>query len=205
MVLPIYGAAFAIVATAIGSALLLSADPSTRALLAARYTARAGFIMFTAAYLAGPTARIWPNAPFRKLATRRRHIGVATAFVMLAHLVALAINVGVYRPRPLSAMVGGGVIYLLLFAMALTSTDAAQRRMGPGWHKLHLVGLHAVWLAFLGAYVGRLFRPEYFWTGALFASVAIALLGLRAYSNARRPLISIVSPNYRISMSSKWD
>jgi len=171
------------IAVAVGFAFLLGHEASERALLAARYTARAAFVAFTLVYLIGPAAKLWPGSVFRKLVAHRRQLGLATALILAAHAIALAINIGIYRPRPVSALVPGGVIYLLLLAMVLTSSDAAQRRMGRWWRRLHLLALNALWIGFAAGYVLRLFKPDYFWVGALFAPVVVALPLIRLYAS----------------------
>ncbi|ANU07183.1 putative sulfite oxidase subunit YedZ [Paraurantiacibacter namhicola] len=175
----IYAAAIALSALAIGAAFLLAPDTSGRALLAARYTARAGFIAFCVVYLAGPGVKLWPNRLTRWLARRRRHLGLAFALVMAIHLVALAINVGWFRPRTPESMIGGGITYAFIFALALTSTDAAQRRMGKWWRRLHFIGLHVILLTFTVSYFSRLFQADYMTTGAVFAPVVMLLIVLR--------------------------
>ncbi|RXR30854.1 hypothetical protein [Sphingobium fluviale] len=164
---------------------MLADDASGRALLAARYTARAAFIIFTAVFLAGPVTRIWPNAALSGLMRNRRQLGLALTFVMTAHLAALAVNVGLFRPRRVGALAAGGLVYLLLLAMALTSNDRVQRRMGRWWRRLHLVGLSALWAGFAFGYIGRLFRAEYFWTGLVFTPVAIGIVLFRWFAAVR--------------------
>lgn len=175
----IYTAAVFASAVAIGSALLLAPDVSGRALLAARYTARAGFLAFCVVYLAGPGAKLWPNPFTRWLARKRRHLGLAFALVMTIHLVALAINVGWFRPRTPESMIGGAITYAFIFALALTSTDAAQKRMGKWWRRLHFAGLHVILLTFTISYTSRLFQADYMTTGAVFAPVIVLLVVLR--------------------------
>ena len=49
--------------------------------------------------------------------------------------------------------VGGGIGYLLIAAMALTSNDTAQRRLGGRrWRALHVAGLWVVFGIFVSSY-----------------------------------------------------
>lgn len=179
----IYAAALLLATAAMASALILADDASTRALLAARYTARAAFLGFVFVYLAGPARKLWPeSAIVRGLAPRARHLGLAFALLMLVHLAALAVNVGFYRPRTLGSIALGGTVYMLLFAMALSSTDAAQRRMGEWWRRLHFIGLNAALATFLTSYASRLFRADYAITGAIFTPLVLALLAVRLWA-----------------------
>ena len=184
----IYVAASFLAAGAIASALLLGDDPAGRALLAARYTARVSFLAFTLVFIAGPASRLWREPAVRWLARQRRHLGLATALLLFVHLVALLINITIYHPRPWKAQVGGALIYLLLAAMALTSSNGAQRRMGRWWRRVHLLGLSALWLAFFVAYAGRLFAREQFLTGLIFTPVVLLILAVRLYALTPRRL-----------------
>ncbi|MDE1467377.1 ferric reductase-like transmembrane domain-containing protein [Aurantiacibacter sp. D1-12] len=182
----IYGAAVALAAIALGSAYALSDTVSEMALLSARYTARVSFLMFLLVVSAGPAARYFRRNPWTWLARRRRHLGLAFAGLMMLHLLALAINVLQFRPRELSEVALGGLVYVLIVLMALTSNDAAQRRMGKYWRWLHWVGVNAIVVTFTVSYTGRIFEPDYFWTGLVFAPFAIAALALRLEDALRR-------------------
>ena len=182
---PIWAVALLLAAIAIGWAFLSTDDAAGRALLAARYTARVSFIAFTFVFIAGPLNRL---RHVRWLARRRRHLGLATAFLLFVHLVALLVNITIHHPRPLRAQIGGAIIYLLLAAMAFTSSNAAQRRMGRWWRRVHLLGLSALWFAFFTAYAGRLFSREQFMTGLIFAPVALLILIVRLYALMPRRL-----------------
>ncbi|QKS01579.1 hypothetical protein F9288_19610 [Sphingomonas sp. CL5.1] len=182
----IYVVASFLAAVAIASALLLGEDPAERALLAARYTARVSFLAFTIVFIAGPASRLWHGPAVHWLARSRRHLGLATALLLFIHLAALLINITIYHPRPWKAQVGGAIIYLLLAAMALTSSNDAQRWMGRWWRRVHLLGLSGLWLAFFAAYAGRLLAREQFLTGLIFTPVVLLILAVRLYALARR-------------------
>ncbi len=97
---------------------------------------------------------------------------------------------GLFRPRPASELVGGGIVYALVALMALTSNDAAQQRMGRWWRRLHWLGVTAVLLTFTQSYVLRLFEPDYFWTGAIFAPLALLALAIRLFEPWRKHLFA---------------
>lgn len=175
----IYLVAAALEAIAIGSAFWLGQTAAEHALLSARYTARVAFLSFLLVVVTGPAARRWKSGIWIKLARRRRHLGLAFAALMAGHLMALMINITVYQPRPPSELVGGGVVYALIAALALTSTDAAQRRLGKWWKRLHQLGVAAVLITFCISYGGRLFEPRYMLTGLVLAPLAFAALAIR--------------------------
>lgn len=177
----VYAVAVAGTLLSIGAAMQLGGDASERALLAARYTARAAFLAFVPVYVVGPLARLMPASGFARLIRLRRHLGLAFALVMAAHVVALSINIGLYRPRPLAALVPGSIVFALALAMALTSTDRARRRLGDWWGRLHLAGQTAILIGFAHGYIARLFHPGYAATGAVFTPLLVAMVGLRLY------------------------
>lgn len=117
--------------------------------LAARWTGRAGFPLLIAAYSASSLARLWPAPWSRSLLRDRRWWGLGFAISHTIHLYALIIHFQVSDAPPLAISIyGGGFGYLLLYAMVLTSTPAAQRAMGRSWKQLHSLGVHFLWFIF---------------------------------------------------------
>ncbi len=160
---------------------------------AARYTARVGFPLLILAYIARPLHQLAPSGFSKAALARRRWIGLGFAISHTIHLGALITALQLSgEVRPLGTLIGGGFAYVLLYAMAFTSTAAAQRAMGRWWTRLHRFGIHYLWLIFALSYLGRLLDPERMWVGAIFGSIALAAAGLRfaAWINsrsARRP------------------
>ncbi len=173
----IAGAA-AVLAVAAGVASGTSAEDAAR--LAARYTARIAFPLLILTYVASSLATLWPGEHTRSLLRQRRHWGLGFALAHFVHLGALVSFFILIGERPdLLTMVGGGLAYLFLAAMAVTSTEAARRTLGPGWKRLHLAGIHWLWIVFAFTYLGRLSDPERFVQGAVLLPVALAALLLR--------------------------
>ncbi|RQW44064.1 hypothetical protein [Novosphingobium sp. LASN5T] len=182
------GISLGLVALAAG---LLAGRSSTEGWqLAARWTARAGFPLLILTYSASSLARLWPGPQTRALLRERRFWGLGFAACHMIHLAALITFLRLSgTQRPLQTLLGGGLAYVLLFAMALTSTDAAMRRLGRWWKRLHTVGIHWLWFIFAFSYVGRIARPETRMIGLIGGGIAIAALGLRiaARVKTRRP------------------
>jgi methionine sulfoxide reductase heme-binding subunit len=117
----------------------------------------------------------------RALVRNRRHWGLGFALAHSIHLIALAVNIIAVQRQALEILSGGAAAYAILYLMALTSTNAAQRRLGRWWKRLHRVGIHYIWLVFLVAYGGRALgadpaaRPE----GVIATMLLLAALGLR--------------------------
>jgi DMSO/TMAO reductase YedYZ heme-binding membrane subunit len=165
--------------------LAAGAAPDERWQLAARYTARCSFALFLPVYVASSWNRLWPSAAARAVVRRRRALGLAFAAAHTVHLVALVTYNAVTDQRPdAPTLVVGGGAYLAMFAMAATSNDAAVRRLGPHWRRLHRVGVHWLWFVFAFSYGGRTFggQPAF---APLFAA-ALAALGLRVLARRKR-------------------
>lgn len=173
---------------AIAAALLLGGDAAEQALLAARWTARAALPLFLVAFLASALLDRWPGRVTRALRRRRRQWGLGFALAHTIHLAALTINLAYFRPRPFESLIGGGIVYLFILAMALTSNDRMQRGLGRGWIWLHRIGVYAIWGAFFAAYAGRVISADGMtqFVGASFGLILLLALLLRI-AGRRRP------------------
>jgi DMSO/TMAO reductase YedYZ heme-binding membrane subunit len=127
---------------------------------AARWTARIGLPLFLLTYLASSLARLRPAPWSRALWRDRRWWGLGFAACHFIHLYALIMALDAKgEARTLISLIPGGLAYLMILLMTLTSTDAAMRLLGKGWKRLHSFGIHYVWLIFTLAYAGRLADP----------------------------------------------
>lgn len=175
---------------AVAAGLVSGADAAERAGLAARWTARAALPLFLVAFLASTLMRRWPAAITRALRKRRRQWGLGFALAHTIHLAALAVNVIVYAPgRTWQSLIGGGLAYVMIFVMALTSTDGWQRQLGRWWRRLHTVGIYYIWLIFTASYAGRAFgdEPEKRVVGVVFGTILIAALIGRLWPRRAQP------------------
>ncbi|WP_299724404.1 ferric reductase-like transmembrane domain-containing protein [uncultured Tateyamaria sp.] len=100
----------------------------------------------------------------RWLLRRRRHLGLASAFYAVLHMVHYLLEVrtldAVLFDAVLLEYAVGWLSFVLLAALAVTSNDASVRRLGRNWKRLHLWVYPAGALAFwhwylLDWYVGR--------------------------------------------------
>lgn len=182
-IVALFLSAFAIIA-----ALFAGQAPSDDALLAARWTARAALPVFLLIYLASSLSKLFPGNVTAALVKRRRQWGLAFALSHSIHLIALLINITMFRPRPLASLAGGALAYLFIYLMALTSTDSWQKRLGHRWQQLHSIGLHLTWAIFLVGYGSRAFHqdPAYHLEGRFFAPVLLAALAIRLGANLGR-------------------
>lgn len=128
------------------------------ALMATRLTARFSFPIFLLAWSASALAALFPGGWRATLLRRRRAVGLSFAAAHAVHLGFILIVglVFAHKLNPVSVY-GGGFVYGLIAAMALTSTNAAIKAMGPArWKLLHTIGGVAILLVFTNSYVGRL-------------------------------------------------
>lgn len=185
---PVFCAAAAIGATLVAlHGYSMGSAPDERWLLAARYTARLSFPIFVLVFVVSSWNRLAPSRVSRFLVRRRRALGLAFAIAHTVHLAALLTYNAVAGKRPgaVTLLVGGGA-YLVMFAMVATSNDAAVRRLGRNWLRLHKLGVYWLWFVFTASYGGRTFggQSEF----APLFGLALAALALRiAASRARRP------------------
>lgn len=176
---PMYlGLLLGLAALALG--LRTGTDPIESWRLAARWTARIGFPIFILTYAASSLGRLWHTALTRSIWRDRRWWGLGFAAAHTVHLGALIAFLkvsGETRPPIVWAVAGTG--YVLLFAMALTSDEAAMRALGRNWRRLHSLGIHWLWLVFFASYAGRIMKPESMMTGLVGTVVVVGALGLR--------------------------
>lgn len=157
-------------------------------LMAARYTARLSFALFLMLFVARPLPGFlqayWPLR-------ERRGLGLAFAGAHAVHLAALVWVIAASgRPAAVVTVIFGGFGYVLLAAMALTSTDAAQRALGVWWHRLHRFGLYYLWFIFAVTYLRRILgRPDMaeYW---ILLGLAVAALAIRLLPLARPRVVA---------------
>jgi hypothetical protein len=128
--------------------------------LVIRLTARVSLGFFCLAFSATAANRIWPNARTRWQVANRRYLGLAFAVSHFVHAVAIAIFIGRYARQFHEIHPGsnapGGIGYLFLLAMTVTSFDRTAALLGPRvWRALHATGAYVLWTIFLISEVSR--------------------------------------------------
>ena len=121
-----------------------------------RMTAFTSAVPFLLLFIASSLHRLRPSATSRWLMANRRYLGLSVAASHLWHLIAIVVFVRLYVTEPVNrlTLVFGGAGFVFLALMAATSTDAAQRALGPWWDRLHKTGVYVVWLDFIFTYMG---------------------------------------------------
>ena len=150
--------------------------------LSIRATARTSVVLFLLAFGASSMWRTYPGKWAPWLMENRRYIGVSFATSHLLHL-AMLIMLGVFYPHPfldevgLVSIIGGGLAYVFILLMTITSFDNTAAWLGSRrWFLLHSVGGYYIWLIFCQDYIPRAFsHPLYL----PFAMALVFILALR--------------------------
>jgi sulfoxide reductase heme-binding subunit YedZ len=153
-----------------------------------RATARIGVLLFSLTFACSSLHLLFRSKATKWLLRNRRSLGLSFALTHTSHLLALGLLALAY-PEPflpeltLPTLVGGGLAYAFLLAMALTSTDAAVARLGARrWRLLHTLGSYYLWIIFALSYFPRAFESAGYIPAAALLAIA---LGLRAVRRAR--------------------
>ena len=115
-----------------------------------RLTARASFAILLIIFVARPAHQLFTTHFTSQLLSRRRLLGVAFAGMHTAHLVLIFYRLRINEEMALEAgNIPGAIIYLLIFAMFVTSFDSTTRMLGrTNWKRLHTFGLYVIFIAF---------------------------------------------------------
>ena len=171
-----------------GLAAFGSDEAGLRALV--RSTVRVSFVVFAFVYAAAPLRRLYPTPATRWLVRNRRFVGVSFAWAHGLHglaIILLAQRLGDAFEVDAATALGGGLAYLLIAAMTLTSFDHTARWLGPRrWALLHRAGLHWLWFIFAlnwtaSVFVSLAYLPFAVLTGGL-AGLRLAALRARRSS-----------------------
>lgn len=143
-----------------------------------RVTARMAFFMLLLAYIARPLRQL-AGTGFG-LIRLRRYFGLSAALSHTVHFGYVCAYLMVSgEPIDWTTVVFGGAAFGLMWMMALTSHNKAQRAMGLWWRRVHLVGMHYIWLIFMQTFVGVALAASSGWAQAM-SVLGFVALGLRA-------------------------
>ena len=126
--------------------------------LVVRATARTSLVLFLAAYVASSLRALWRSDFSKWLLKNRRYVGLSFAVSHTLHLGAIVTLARVSPDFELapSALILGGIAYVFMYLMALTSNDRAVAALGlANWRRLHRAGMHYNWFIFFQAFGRR--------------------------------------------------
>tara|TARA_B100000405_G_C16597835_1_gene379270 strand:- start:142 stop:753 length:612 start_codon:yes stop_codon:yes gene_type:complete len=158
-------------------------------------TGRSSLALFSIAFVASSVQRLWPSSLTQWMLQNRRWIGLSFASSHAIHL-ALIIAMSIDFPdpflsqQPAGKWLLGGVGYLFVALMAMTSTNAAQRWMGmKNWKRLHLVGSYWLWAQFALTYVSHVKKgPANFYLPFLGFTLALLVIRWIGHLRPKSPL-----------------
>jgi DMSO/TMAO reductase YedYZ heme-binding membrane subunit len=147
-----------------------------------RTSAQTSLLLFSAAFAASSLYQVHRSSLTRWLLSNRRYIGVSFGLSHYFHLAALIALARISQPfvEELNAVtiVGGGLGYLFLTAMVVTSFDRTAAALGTRWWSvLHKVGAYYLWFIFFQSYLPRMLITSFAYAPA--AALLLATLGLR--------------------------
>jgi len=135
---------------------IVPSDESAR--LWARYSAHLSFLYLIAAYSLSILKDTLNLDAINNLAINRRYLGLSFSISHSVHLVALIYFFYTSNEDPgIVSIIGGGLGYLLMYAMTLTSTDAMVKRIGKkNWKILHTIGINYLMIVFFYTFAGSM-------------------------------------------------
>jgi hypothetical protein len=156
-----------------------------------RATARSSALLFLIAFLARPARQLWRTDATAFAIKNRRYFGVSMAVSHLIHGIAIVWLLSAFPSAyqvNATTLVGGGLGFVFIAAMAATSSDAAFKALGRArWQLLHRTGVWYLWFVFAFTFIPD---PEYGWDAthalAVAAFAAAPLVRAAAYAKTRR-------------------
>lgn len=162
--------------------------------MAIRATARTSVVLFTLAFTASALRRRWPSPATSWLLQNRRQLGVSYAVSQLIHLL-LILTVagftvhGFFSVRPTITIVGGGLAYVFVALMTLTSFDRTAAWLGPRrWRQLHVTGAYYNWSIFAQSFFRMITKSPIYWPFAALVAGGMVLRWLPAGRPVRAEL-----------------
>ncbi len=116
-----------------------------------RATARSSALLFLLTFIARPLHRMAAGDATRWLLKNRRFLGVSVGVSHFLHLIGIVWLSNGWpenHQNEIVTLIGGGLGFVFLFAMTLTSSNAAVAALGKNWRRLHKTGAWYVWFIF---------------------------------------------------------
>ena len=149
--------------------------------VALRSSAHASFVTLLVVFVARPLRQMFQTPLTAALLRNRRLLGIAFAGIHTAHLGLILFRARQNTDYTFSIIENalGGLIYLLILLLFVTSFDRPARALGPGnWRILHKLGLYAIFFAALQTIVPDN-RDQVFGVNGMLTLLAAAALVVR--------------------------
>ncbi|MBO6505065.1 MAG: hypothetical protein JJ850_16275 [Kordiimonadaceae bacterium] len=137
------------------------------------------FTFFIMAFTASSFQILFRGTYGRWAMKNRRYIGLSFALAHFTHAVLVLSNLALTEAsRTAGQLSGGGLAYVFLGLMALTSNNASVRKMGAkNWKLMHKVGSYYIWLIFVSRSINEL--PHNLPSGGFIVVFGLAALMFR--------------------------
>ena len=155
-------------------------------------TGRAGMITFTTAFIASPLHKLFPNSYSRLLLKNRRFLGIGFGFQHLIFHLPAVIWFLIIAKVPLDAMITGGLGFIFVIPMLITSFNVPAKWLGArNWKILHTTGMfYLMYVFIISFYPGISGNPSlnqtYLTNYALFELTLLVAVFLRIAVYIRR-------------------
>jgi hypothetical protein len=163
-----------------------------------RWSVRCGAVVFAAAFAARPLRQLVTNGATKWLLRNRRYVGTSFAVLHFTHLAALGVLATAFPSYfelgvdPIT-LYGGGLAYVLLLGMTLTSFDRTAALVGRrAWKILHASGSWLLWLVLALNYIAAAVEEDVRY--APLALLLIATFALRMWLLLARRAVAQPTP-----------
>ncbi len=154
-----------------------------------RFTARVSLGLFVLTFVASSLNALWKGSVGKALLRNRTYLGLSFAVAHFIHLGFIAGRVfghsgPFWSERTPASLVPGGIAYLFLLAMVVTSFAGPKKRLGrTKWKILHKAGMYVLFGIFMAASLKNLKNDPLY---AIHVSVLGLALAVRAAARLRR-------------------
>jgi DMSO/TMAO reductase YedYZ heme-binding membrane subunit len=176
----------ALIAAAIGIWLAGGAFDRDGFLGAARLTARWSFVCFMLVWSASALARLWAGGWRSAVLYNRRGLGLGFAAAHMIHAGFFITAIALMGARSSATTIfGGGLGYVFVILLALTSHDYWVKRLGKAWKLLHQIGVTYIAFIFAFTYYGSLDTKPGVAVATLSTMALVLALRVTAWVKAR--------------------
>lgn len=130
-----------------------------------RWSARFSIVCFCLAFMASSFHSFFKNSFSTFLLSNRKYLGVSFAIIHLIHLALLFVLHYEFDPifvtRPIVELVLGGLAYLFLVLMFLTSFNRISQLISKAnWNRLHTLGGYWILIVYSNSILGRVVNGQ---------------------------------------------
>jgi DMSO/TMAO reductase YedYZ heme-binding membrane subunit len=162
--------------------------------LSLRETARISVAIFLLVFIASSFHQLSRSRISKWLMINRRYLGISFGASHLIHLALIVWLIYSYSSgnllsiAPLNSYMVGGIGYIFIIAMLITSNNQSMKRLGrKRWKILHTSGMYYLFLSFIMSFVGLLEKDFSFYLPLVLALVLAACIRLLAvFSNVKK-------------------